>query len=246
VTTPPATQPARHARHELINALVEHGWARPGTQRPAAKPHIVVMVAVFAAAAAVGAGLVLQLIHPIRMPKPPAPPPKPPAPAPPFTAVTGWNCAATSADYGFTAQNRTSAWYTVSSGGWTQDGCDGSFEAVPMTRSQPGQGPSQVAEWWFTPSAAMTRCTVLTYQPGSLRRPYAAATAAQFYVLSGQNGSPLAGFVVDQRADPGSWAAAGTYPVSPSGIAIELVDGGQRQTPADLLAITQVKVSCTG
>ena len=160
--------------------------------------------------------------------------------------MTGWDCVASSTDDGFNAQNRTSAWYTVASGGWTQDGCDGTFEAVPMIRSQATSEPSQVAEWWFTPSAAMTRCTVLTYQPTSVPRPYAAATEAQFYVLSGQNGSPLAGFVVDQAADPGSWATAGTYPVSPDGFAVELVDSGQPTTRGALLAITQVKVRCTG
>ena len=83
-TPPPPAQTARFARHELIHALVEHSWARPGTLRPAAKPHIV-MVSVLTAAAAIAVGAVLQLVHPIRLPaRPPAPPRQPAAPRAPL------------------------------------------------------------------------------------------------------------------------------------------------------------------
>src|SRR5258708_40303238 len=78
-------------RLEFVRALVEHSWARPDAPRPAARPHIVLMVAAFAAAGAVAAGVVLQLVRPVHGPTPAVPSP-PPAPAAPFTAVTGWDC----------------------------------------------------------------------------------------------------------------------------------------------------------
>jgi hypothetical protein len=235
-------EPTRPTRQEFARALVEHSWARPGARRPAARPHIVLMVAAFAAAGAVATGVVLQLIHPLRVPKAPAPPP---APAAPFTAVSGWDCYGGAADYGFDAQGRTSAWYTVPRGGWTQDGCDGTFESIPAT-SKASQGQSPVATWWFTPGSAMTQCAVLVYRPAPQQPQAAAATAAQFYVLSGQDGTPLAGFVLDQATDPGSWARAGTFPVSQDGIAVELVDNASPANATGRLAVTQVKVRCTG
>lgn len=232
-------------RQEFARALIEQSWARPHAARPVARPHIVLMVAVFTVAGAIGVGAVLQLVHPIRLPGPVAPPP-PPAPAAPFTAVSGWDCGSGGGNYGFDAQGRTRAWYTVASGGWAQDGCHGTFEAIPMTGRRATDDPNQFAVWWFTPGPAITRCTVMVFRPVPVRRRDSAATAAQFYVLSGPHGTRLASFVLDEAADPGSWARAGTYPVSPDGFAVELVDRGVPQIAGARLAVTQVKVSCTG
>jgi hypothetical protein len=240
--------PTRPVRQEFVRALAEHSWARPGAQRPKARPHIVLMVAAFAAAGAVALGVVLQLIHPIHVSRPPAPPP---APAAPFTAVTGWDCYGGAADHGFDAQGRTGAWYTVPRGGWAQDGCDGTFEAMPMTGSKDSagniaSGQSQIATWWFTPGKAMTQCAVMVFRPVPQHPQDSAATAAQFYVLSGQDGTPMAGFVLDEAAHPGSWAMVGTFPVSPEGIAVELTGGKMPAITGGRLAITQVRVRCTG
>jgi hypothetical protein len=245
-TSEPPTGLTRPTRHESARMLIEHSWARPHAPRPAARPHVVLMVAVFVAAGAIGVGAVLQWLRPIRLAEAAASPPPPPAPAAPFTAVGGWDCGSGGGNSGFVVQGRTSSWYTVASGGWAYDGCHGTFEAIPMTGNTAGTGPDQVAEWWFTPGPAMTRCAVMVFRPAPQRRQDAAATAAQFNVLSGQGGTPLAGFVVNEAADPGSWATAGTFPVSPDGIAVALVDRGVPTIAGGSLAITQVKVTCTG
>jgi hypothetical protein len=242
--TPIATEPTpRATRQEFVHAIVEQSWARPEVPRPVARPHIVLMVAVLAAAGAVATGVVVQLIHPVQRPKPAAAAPPVPRPAPAFTAVTGWDCGS-GADYGFDMQGRTSDWYTVARGGWAQDGCHGTFEAIPMTGDPAKDDPNQSAVWWFTPGQATNRCAVMVYRPKPERRQDAAATGAQFYVLAGRGGDRLAQFVVDQTADPGTWAAVGTFPVSPNGIAVQLVDRGVPVTPGGRLAITQIKVSC--
>jgi hypothetical protein len=165
--------------------------------------------------------------------------------------VTGWDCYGGAANYGFSAQGRTSAWFTVPRGGWTRDGCDGTFEAIPMTDGKASDGTSaseqdRIAEWWFTPRKAMTECAVMVFRPAPQQPQDSAATAAQFYVLSGQGGTPLAGFVLDEAADPGSWAMVGTFPVSQEGIAVELTGGKTPATRGGRLAITQVKVRCSG
>ena len=114
-----------------------------------------------------------------------------------------------------------------------------------MSAGSATSGPNEVV-WWFKPSPAMTRCAVMVFRPAPQQRQDSAATAAEFYVLSGQSGTPLAGFVLDEAADPGSWATAGTFPVSQDGIAVELVDSGRPPTAGARLAITQVRVRCTG
>ncbi len=239
----PPSEPTTPTRGEFVRAIVEQSWARPDAPRPTARPHIALMVAVIVCVAAVGAGVVLQLWHPVRRPQvaPPVPPPRSVAT---YTAVSGWDCAS-GADYGLDVHGRTSDWYTVASGGWAQDGCHGTFEAIPMSGDKGKDDPNQYAVWWFTPGPPITRCSVLVFRPKPDHHQDSAATAAQFYVLAGRAGDRLASFVLDETASPGSWATAGTYPVSPNGIAVQLVDRGVPAASDARLALTQVKISCT-
>lgn len=77
----------------------------PDAPRPAARPHIVLLIAAFAAGAgAVVTGVVLHLVHPIHTLKP-ASPPRPPAAAP-VTAVSGRDCHGGGANDGLDGQVR--------------------------------------------------------------------------------------------------------------------------------------------
>ena len=134
-----ASELTRATRQEFVRALVEHSWARPEAPRPAARPHIVLMVAVLAAAAAVALGAVLHLLHPDRKAKTDAPA-SPPAAMAPFAAVSGWGCGSGRGDYGFAAQGRT-------------------------------------------------RCAASVFRPAPDQRQDLAATAAQFVVLDGRDGT---------------------------------------------------------
>jgi translation initiation factor IF-2 len=234
----------RAMRREYVRALVDHSWLRPDQPRVAARPHIALMVAAFAAASALGAGVVLQLIWPVSLPKPvpTAPPPK--ASAAPFVAVAGWDCTG-SGDRGFDVRGRTSKWYTVAEGGWAADGCHGTFESVPMAGDRTVESADALAVWWFSPGAVMTQCDVQVYRPRPTRAYHSAATATQYFVLAGRSGARLAQFVVDEASDPGSWANAGTFPVNRSGIAVELVIRGVPTTAGARMALTQVRVVCT-
>ncbi|ASW55404.1 hypothetical protein [Plantactinospora sp. KBS50] len=240
--SPPSTGSPRQQRREAVAALVENGWARVDVPRPAARPHVVLMVAALAAAAALGTGVVLQLVRPVPLPGTDRPA-APPAVAA-FTAVSGWDCA-TAADRGFDVQGRTAQWYTVARGGWTGDGCHGTFEAVPTSGDPATEGP-QRAVWWFAPGTAYTRCAVEVFRPAPARARDAAIRAARYYVRAGRDGARLAAFDLDQTAGPGTWAAAGTFPVSAGGVAVELVDRGVAPAAGDRLAVTQVRVRCTG
>lgn len=235
---------ARAERREAARALVEHSWAEVDAPRPKARPHLVLTVVALVAAGALGTGAVLQMLHPMPLAEAKASTVPTPVTARPYAAVSGWDCG-TASDHGFDVQGRTSAWYTVASGGWEHDGCHGTYEAIPMSGDKNTDDPDQHAVWWFTPTAAMTRCTISVYRPAVQKAPNAAATPAHFWVLTGRTGSRLAAFVVNQTSYPGIWASVGTYPVSAAGIAVEMVNRGVPATPASRLALSQVRVRCT-
>jgi len=87
---------------------------------------------------------------------------------------------------------------------------------------------------------------VAVYIPHETPSTYKPAPAARFSVSAGRGGQSFAQFTVDQSANPSSWATAGTYPVDANGIAVVLQPQGQPPAKDTMLAITQVKVTCTG
>jgi translation initiation factor IF-2 len=231
----------RVQRREFVDAFVEQTWARPDADRPVARVQVVVLVATMSAVVAMAVGVVLHLIHPTK-PAAAAPPPVPTAQ--PYSAVSGWDCG-TSADRGFDANGRTPDWLTVSRGGWSQDGCHGTFEAIPMSGDAGKDSPNQFVVWWFAPSAGMNRCEVKVYLPTPDNPLDSAATAAHFLVLAGRGGTEFAQFNIDQTKGRGSWKSAGIFPVSQGGLAVKLVNRGAPTNPRARLSVTQVRVSCT-
>jgi hypothetical protein len=241
--TPGPAIAARQERRDFVKAFREHAWARPGSARRHARPQIVVMVAAGAAAVAVVVGVVLQLIHPVRLAKAVEPVAAPAGAG--YAAVTGWDCGF-AADHGFLSGGRNAGWYTVASGGWTRDGCHGTFASLPMSGKADVDDSGQFAQWWFTPGSEVARCAVAVYVPRGDHPTDAGATAAVYHVLSAQNGTPMAQFTVNQSTAAGQWVAAGEFPVVSGAIAIQL---GNRGVPASgdaRLAIAQLRVTCPG
>jgi hypothetical protein len=230
-------------RREFVRAFVEQSWARPGSDRPVARVHIALMVTMGMVAVALVTGVVLQMLHPIKLS--PAANVVPASAAPHYTAVSGWDCG-TGADRGFDVTGRTAAWHTVARGSWAHDGCHGTFEAIPMSGSAHDHDQNQLATWWFTPGTGMSRCDVAVYLPSVDQPTDSAATSAQFFVTAGRDGSIFASFVVDETARRGQWQPVGRYPLSQGGIAVELINQGVPASPAARLAVTQVRVTCTG
>lgn len=237
------TEPPGQRRREFVRTFVEHSWTRPGAERPAARPHIVLAVATLAAVVALGAGVVLQLIRPVALPKASSAPAAQSPTTAGYSAVAGWDCLATSTS-GFEATGRRASWQTVADGGWGQDGCHGTYEVMPSGGTSTDV-LDQSAVWWFVPNEG-TYCQVMVYVPKQSTATYRAAPSAQFSVLAGRSGQRFAQFVVDQSAKPGSWVKVGSYPNTSNGIAVLLASQGQTPSPGAMLAISQVEVSCTG
>lgn len=230
-------------RQEFLRAFTEHGWARPGIERPTARPHVTLVVATIAMVAALLAGLAMQLISPVKLPRSaPAAAPKPTL-APTYAAVAGWDCAAAD-DHGFVVNGRQSTWATIGHGGWAQDGCHGDFEAVPFAGTT--SASAATAEWWFALGKAMKRCQVLVFLPVPDRTVYEPVRSVTYSVLNGPGGAEFARFTVDQAASAGTWILGGNYPVGTAGIAVRLSNAGRSPSARAGLAVAQVKVGCTG
>ncbi len=117
-------------RREFVRSFVEQAWARPGTDRPVSRVQVALMVTMGVLVLAMLTGVVLQLLRPVPLDKPAVT--EPVSAAPTYAAVSGWDCE-TGPDRGFDVAGRTAAWYTVATGGYAEDGCHGTFEAIPLS-----------------------------------------------------------------------------------------------------------------
>lgn len=229
-------------RREFLRAFTEQGWARPGVERPTARPHVTLIVATVATLFALLAGVAMQLIRPVKLKPTTHRAAAAPTAAATWSAVAGWDCAAAD-DRGFTVTGRRSTWATVGSGAWTRNGCHGDYEAVPFTGTESGVAPS--VEWWFRPAAAMVRCRVQVLVPAPHPEVYQQVRAVTYSVLDGPGGTELARFTIDQGVSTTTWVPGGTYPVGGKGITVRLSSGGKSPSARAGLAVAQVKVGCT-
>lgn len=227
-------------RKEFRRAFTEFGWARPGVERPAARPHITLIVATVATVLALLAGVAMQLIKPVKLQPAAATPAKSKA-APTFSAVAGWDCAAAD-DHGFAADGRLSTWVTVGQGGWSKDNCHGDYEAIPFAGTNTGAAP--VVQWWFQPVTAMKHCTVSVYVPVPDAATFTPVPTVTYSVLNTRGGTEFARFGVAPSTSVGKWVAGGRYPVGSGGIAVRMTSTGTAPFPKAMLAVAQVKADC--
>jgi hypothetical protein len=181
--------------------------------------------------------------------KPPVKQP-PRAPAVPFSAVAGDGCPHSSTR-GYQEIGRytdgSRGWYSRSSGGWTGDGCDGSFDALPMSGSATRDDRTAYVVWWFKPAnLRQGSCTLSVYIPTGREYQDVAGDPAYYNVVAGEgNYDRISGFAIDQIANRGRWLTAGTFPLRDGQIAVQMVTRGQDPN-GEHLAAAQVRASCRG
>ncbi|GAB2931067.1 hypothetical protein GCM10027280_18360 [Micromonospora polyrhachis] len=173
------------------------------------------------------------------------------APKVTFAAVGGYNCTHTSTR-GFRIIGRYSedkqGWVRVGSGAWTADGCDGSFDTMPMSGSKTKDDSSFYAEWWFAVGTGTRSCAVSTYVPTTTVHRHVAGKPATYQVRDTEGGAVRATFTVDQRVNRGRWVSAGTYAVSGGRIVIRGVNRGEDWNDDgrtyEHVAVAQLRVTC--
>ncbi|MBT2448624.1 hypothetical protein J7F03_16305 [Streptomyces sp. ISL-43] len=185
--------------------------------------------------------------------RPPAPDPAPPAAAKTYQAVAGAGCSDSGTGYSQHGwfDNGQAGWKTYSSGGWSGNGCKGSFTAIPMSGAA-GEDNGNYALWTFrTGPVTSGRCKVSVYIPNNKDIKAVGGSPAYYTVqnsLSPGSGT-IDSFVINQRSTYGSWVDGGTYDVRNGQLAVKLHDRGQdwvgnTKTYAHDAA-SAVRVSCT-
>ncbi|GGK78716.1 hypothetical protein GCM10012284_10760 [Mangrovihabitans endophyticus] len=229
-------------RSEFVRAYVEHAGARAASERLTVRWPTLITVTALVSVGALVVGIFWSLIDPPETSAAPAATAKPSAAPSSWTAVAGWDCA-TGADRGFSAQGRTGDWRTAPAGGWSQDGCHGTYETVPTASAGSTGSSGQSGTWWFAPPVGLDHCRISAFvpAPSSTSRPVA---QARYAVLAGSGADAYATFGLDQRAGTGRWTEVGSFPVHEQKIAVRLDAAGNTGAAGSRLAMAQMKVTC--
>ncbi|MFD7610488.1 adhesin [Streptomyces sp. NPDC059828] len=147
-------------------------------------------------------------------------------------------------------ENGTAAWYTVKSGGRSDDSCDGSFSAVPMSGSAT-QDKNASAVWSWKLDQEYKRCSLAVYVPRTTRATDVAGDPTFYRVLADPDdtGSGYTGFGVRQTVHRGSLVPVGSYEVKGgTDFAVQLLDRGRDWGSAAKVgahhAAAQMKLTC--
>ncbi|MGW2868022.1 hypothetical protein [Kitasatospora sp. NPDC001225] len=139
-------------------------------------------------------------------PQQPAPPAaKPPAPV---TVIAGPYCSGG-------GQYKTNGWFDQGSSGWRNnsggysgDGCNGTYASMPMSGNANKDDNGNSVVWTFTVDK-VTSCTLSVYIPASGDVKQVGGNPSTYTVQSG--GGQVGSFTINQTASRGSWVNNGPF-----------------------------------
>jgi hypothetical protein len=168
---------------------------------------------------------------------PNAPAAQPAAPAKPtYTAVAGPNCSDGST--GFLGKDADftlgiGGWLRSSQGGYSGDGCDGTYYSEPMSGSANSYDKTQGALWhWnFGSMFDSASCRLSIYVPNNSNIQYVGGNPTQYYLFGqdyeyGMNVAPISTFSLTQVGNLGQWLDGGTFGVSSGQVTLKMVNTG--------------------
>jgi hypothetical protein len=128
---------------------------------------------------------------------------------PKFSVVAGPGCGGG----GYTRVG----FYTDGESGWlagsdgsSGGGCDGRFDALPMSGDAGSDDPTLFARWTFDPGSHH-KCAVAVFTPKNGSEVLVGGRPAHFSVHQVAGGAALAGFHIDQPASLGRWTSATSF-----------------------------------
>ncbi|MGW0502454.1 hypothetical protein [Micromonospora sp. NPDC003241] len=226
-----ATQtPARRAvrwRSDFVAAFVEHAGSKPASDRLSVRLPTLITVTAVCVLLSLVVGIFWQLISPRS---------KAGAADPGYVATAGWGCDTTS-DRGFDVQGRTDQWRTVADGGWSEGGCRGTFQTLPISNDA-----DQSVQWWFVPSTG-GQCRVEVYVPRDPSGAGSWVTSVRYEVLAGRGGAAYAEFEMNQAQNTGRWVDVGAFPLRTSELAVRVTARAAGEADARL-AVSAVRATC--
>ncbi|MCX4868434.1 hypothetical protein OHU11_35965 [Streptomyces sp. NBC_00257] len=147
-----------------------------------------------------------------------------------YSGVTGHGCPTPSGggfqqDHYFT--DGSAGWYTRSSGGWTGNGCNGSYSSIPMSGDTSTDMQNRV-KWWWKPGTRARTCQISVFIPNSNTNLYVGGHPTKYHVLVNANDrtTMYSSFSINQVAHRGQWVDAGTFAMKGATIGVKLLDRG--------------------
>jgi hypothetical protein len=136
--------------------------------------------------------------------------------------------------------------WLAGSQGYSGAGCDGRFDALPMSGSTTSDDPTLFVRWAFDPGSHH-ECAVSVFIPGNGNKVLVGGEPAHYSVHQQSGGAQLAGFHIDQPAALGRWVRGGSF--TAQGAFYVRLDNtgkdwsGDRNTYAHVAA-AQVRAAC--
>ncbi|WP_159941010.1 MULTISPECIES: hypothetical protein [unclassified Nocardiopsis] len=173
----------------------------------------------------------------------------------PYLAVAGPGCL-TTPGASYTREGRwdsaegTTSWATRP-GGYAQEGCDGGYEAIPVS-GDPERGDGQYAAWTFAPGGAGAVCDLYVHVPDDESPLWVASGEARYQIFPGSaaEGEAAAVFGFDQSEVRGGWVQVTGFTSPAEEFTVQLTNAGanaladQEHTSAHVAA-SAVRASCS-
>lgn len=155
-----------------------------------------------------------------------------------YRVLTGPGCAGTTdSSYGGEGRWRSaedSAGWATRTGGYDQEGCEGSYEAIPVS-GDPEKGDHQYAEWTFTPGEEGAACEIYVHVPEDESPLWVAAGEARYRIHPADETTepPVAVFGFDQSEVAGGWVQVTGFVSPAEAFTVRLTNAGQDPFPED-------------
>jgi hypothetical protein len=149
----------------------------------------------------------------------------------------------------------TQGWLHSTTGGYSGDGCDGSYVSEPMSGDANKYDASQGVIWHWDFSAKFTRasCALSVYVPNNGDHTYVGGNPTHYFFWNqdyayGMNLTPTGSFDVSQVNNLGAWVRQGSFDVSGGIVTLKMVNTGVDWTSSTKQAhhaAADVRLNCT-
>lgn len=154
-----------------------------------------------------------------------------------YRALTGPGCAGGDDGSSYDSEGRWqsaegSASWATRPGGYDQEGCEGSYDAIPVS-GDPERGDHQSAAWTFAPGEEGAVCEIYVHVPDDESPVWVASGEARYLIHPGEDDTeaPVAVFGFDQSQVRGGWVQVTGF-VSPSEqFTVRLTNAGEDPFP---------------
>lgn len=156
-----------------------------------------------------------------------------------YSAVAGLAClgnatATYNHDEGY-YRNGLSGWLEVNNGGYTGDGCSGTYDAIPMsgTAGMAGSDPTAFSlyNWNFSGSFTRGSCELSVYIPNTTDLIHVGGNPTYYQYWNqdytwGSSVAPAGSFAITQVGELGKWVSEAPFAVTTGEVTVKLLNGG--------------------